>query len=95
MAEAISVPVPSRAPTRPSPSRPASSPRSRRAPSSPASATPWSSSPPTAPRSVREGIDFFPLTVDVEEQAYAAGKIPGSFFRREGRPPTTPSSPAA
>jgi polyribonucleotide nucleotidyltransferase len=36
--------------------------------------------------SVREGIDFFPLTVDVEERAYAAGKIPGSFFRREGRP---------
>jgi len=35
---------------------------------------------------VRDGIDFFPLTVDVEERAYAAGKIPGSFFRREGRP---------
>ena len=35
---------------------------------------------------MREGIDFFPLTVDVEERAYAAGKIPGSFFRREGRP---------
>ena len=34
----------------------------------------------------REGIDFFPLTIDVEERAYAAGKIPGSFFRREGRP---------
>src|SRR5687767_15807145 len=34
---------------------------------------------------VREGIDFFPLTVDVEERMYAAGKIPGSFFRREGR----------
>ena len=31
-------------------------------------------------------MDFFPLTVDVEERAYAAGKIPGSFFRREGRP---------
>jgi polyribonucleotide nucleotidyltransferase len=37
-------------------------------------------------KSVREGMDFFPLTVDVEERAYAAGKIPGSFFRREGRP---------
>src|SRR3954462_12416389 len=37
-------------------------------------------------KSTREGIDFFPLTVDVEERAYAAGKIPGSFFRREGRP---------
>jgi polyribonucleotide nucleotidyltransferase len=35
---------------------------------------------------VRPGIDFFPLTVDVEERAYAIGKIPGSFFRREGRP---------
>src|SRR6478736_1638659 len=34
----------------------------------------------------RDGIDFFPLTVDVEERMYAAGKIPGSFFRREGRP---------
>src|ERR1043165_4613991 len=34
----------------------------------------------------RECIDFFPLTVDVEERMYAAGKIPGSFFRREGRP---------
>ena len=34
----------------------------------------------------REGIDFFPLTVDVEERMYAAGKIPGGVFRREGRP---------
>jgi polyribonucleotide nucleotidyltransferase len=39
-----------------------------------------------AEKRVREGIDFFPLTVDVEERMYAAGKIPGSFFRREGRP---------
>lgn len=39
----------------------------------------------TASKSVREGIDFFPLTVDIEERMYAAGKIPGSFFRREGR----------
>jgi polyribonucleotide nucleotidyltransferase len=37
-------------------------------------------------RNIREGIDFFPLTVDVEERMYAAGRIPGSFFRREGRP---------
>ena len=36
----------------------------------------------------REGIDFFPLTVEHEERMYAAGKIPGSFFRREGRPGT-------
>jgi polyribonucleotide nucleotidyltransferase len=35
---------------------------------------------------VRPGVDFFPLTVDVEERSYAIGKIPGSFFRREGRP---------
>ncbi len=39
----------------------------------------------TAAKHVREGIDFFPLTVDIEERMYAAGKIPGSFFRREGR----------
>jgi polyribonucleotide nucleotidyltransferase len=37
-------------------------------------------------KSPREGLDFFPLTVDVEERMYAAGRIPGSFFRREGRP---------
>ena len=36
----------------------------------------------------REGIDFFPLTVDVEERLYSRGKIPGSFFKREGRPST-------
>ncbi|MBZ0290421.1 MAG: polyribonucleotide nucleotidyltransferase, partial [Anaerolineae bacterium] len=34
----------------------------------------------------RPGIDFFPLSVDYEEKMYAAGRIPGSFFRREGRP---------
>ena len=39
-------------------------------------------------KSPREGFDFFPLTVDVEERMYAAGRIPGSFFRREGRPST-------
>jgi polyribonucleotide nucleotidyltransferase len=39
-----------------------------------------------ASKNVREGTDFFPLTVDVEERMYAAGRIPGSFFRREGRP---------
>jgi polyribonucleotide nucleotidyltransferase len=39
-----------------------------------------------AARHVREGMDFFPLTVDIEERAYAAGKIPGAFFRREGKP---------
>src|SRR6266508_1196174 len=35
---------------------------------------------------IREGIDFFPLSVEYEERLYAAGRIPGSFFRREGRP---------
>jgi polyribonucleotide nucleotidyltransferase len=40
----------------------------------------------TANKTLREGVDFFPLTVDFEERMYAAGKIPGSFFRREGRP---------
>ncbi|AZA11626.1 Polyribonucleotide nucleotidyltransferase [Corynebacterium gerontici] len=42
----------------------------------------------TASKQPREGFDFFPLTVDVEERMYASGKIPGSFFRREGRPST-------
>ena len=39
-----------------------------------------------ASNSPREGIDFFPLTVDYQERTYAAGKIPGGFFKREGRP---------
>jgi polyribonucleotide nucleotidyltransferase len=42
----------------------------------------------SAGKQPRDGFDFFPLTVDVEERSYAAGKIPGSFFRREGRPST-------
>ena len=41
----------------------------------------------TAAKSARENADFFPLTVDIEERMYAAGKIPGSFFRREGKAP--------
>jgi len=40
----------------------------------------------TMSRTAREGTNFFPLTVDFEERLYAAGRIPGSFFRREGRP---------
>ena len=40
----------------------------------------------TAQKTPRESIDFFPLTVDVDEKMYAVGRIPGSFFRREGRP---------
>ena len=39
----------------------------------------------TAAKSARDGADFFPLTVDIEERMYAAGRIPGSFFRREGK----------
>ncbi|MBB0998388.1 polyribonucleotide nucleotidyltransferase, partial [Dietzia maris] len=42
----------------------------------------------TAGKHPKEHFDFFPLTVDVEERMYAAGRIPGSFFRREGRPST-------
>ena len=40
----------------------------------------------TAQKQPREAIDFFPLTVDIDEKMYAVGRIPGSFFRREGRP---------
>lgn len=42
----------------------------------------------TMSNNAREGIDFFPLTVEYEERMYAGGRIPGSFFRREGRPST-------
>ncbi|MDX5454180.1 MAG: polyribonucleotide nucleotidyltransferase, partial [Rhodococcus sp. (in: high G+C Gram-positive bacteria)] len=42
----------------------------------------------SASKQPKEHFDFFPLTVDVEERMYAAGRIPGSFFRREGRPST-------
>ncbi|MCW2824219.1 MAG: polyribonucleotide nucleotidyltransferase, partial [Aeromicrobium sp.] len=42
----------------------------------------------TAGKHPKDPFDFFPLTVDVEERMYAIGKIPGSFFRREGRPST-------
>ena len=37
-------------------------------------------------KSTREGVDFLPLTVDYQEMTFAAGKIPGGFFKREGRP---------
>ncbi len=40
----------------------------------------------TASKNPKENLDFFPLTIDVEERMYAVGRIPGSFFRREGRP---------
>jgi polyribonucleotide nucleotidyltransferase len=42
----------------------------------------------TMSKNIREGLDFFPLSVDFEEKMYAAGRIPGGFFRREGRPTT-------
>ena len=45
----------------------------------------------TVSKNPKDHLDFFPLTVDVEERMYAAGRIPGSFFRREGRPPRTRS----
>ena len=48
----------------------------------------------TAGSSPKENYDFFPLTVDVEEKMYAAGKIPGSFFRRKAVRAPKPSSPA-
>ena len=57
-----------------------------------------------AEKSARPGIDFFPLTVNYQEKTYAAGKIPGGFFKREGRPeregdadlaPDRPADPAA
>ena len=43
----------------------------------------------TMSKKPREGLDFFPLSVDFEERLYAAGQIPGNWFRREGRPPTS------
>ena len=49
----------------------------------------------TAGKSPREGLDFFPLTVDVEERMYAAGRIPGSYFAAKVVRVKTPSSPAA
>jgi polyribonucleotide nucleotidyltransferase len=43
----------------------------------------------TGTKTPREGVDFFPLTVDFEEKMYAVGKIPGGFLKREGRPPVS------
>ena len=59
----------------------------RRRRRSSARATPWSSSPPARGPNPREGIDFLPLTVDYRENTYASGRIPGGFFKREGKPP--------
>ena len=49
-------------------------------------ATRWCWPPPTRRRDAEAGVDFLPLTVDYRENTYAAGKIPGGFFKREGRP---------
>ena len=67
-------------------SKPASSPSRPAAPSSSASATRSCSSRRAARRAPREGIDFLPLTVDYREYTYASGRIPGGFFKREGKP---------
>ncbi len=49
-------------------------------------ARPWCSPPPSAIATRKPGIDFFPLTVNYQEKYFAAGKIPGGYFKREGRP---------
>ena len=69
-----------------SPSRPARSPARPTAPCSPPTARPPCSPPSSPPRSRSEGVDFFPLTVNYQEKYYAAGRIPGGYFKREGRP---------
>ena len=69
-----------------SPSRPAAWPSRRTGRSWSATATRWSSRPSWRARSAIEGQDFFPLSVDYRERAYAGGRIPGGFFKREGRP---------
>ena len=56
------------------------------APCSPPTATPACSRPSSPPSSRKEGIDFLPLTVNYQEKFYAAGRIPGGYFKREGRP---------
>ena len=47
----------------------------------------------TASERPRDGIDYFPLSVDFEEKLYAVGKIPGGFLKREGRPTDAPAVP--
>ena len=67
-------------------SKPARSPARPTAPCSPPTARPRCS-PPSSPRAQEKpGIDFFPLTVNYQEKTFAAGKIPGGYFKREGRP---------
>ena len=66
-------------------SRPAAWPSRPTARSSCATATPWCSSPRATRRPSATGIDFLPLTVDYREYTYASGRIPGGFFKREGK----------
>ena len=70
----------------PSGLKPARSPVRPTAPCSPPTARPSCSPPSSPPRAPREGVDFLPLTVDYIEKTYAAGRIPGGYFKREGRP---------
>ena len=67
-------------------SKPAKSPSSPTAPSSSPAATPWCSPAPSRLPTIKEGQDYFPLTVDYREKAAAVGKFPGGYFKREGRP---------
>ena len=68
-----------------SPSKPARSPARPAAPSWSRATAPCCWSPQCANKTAREGQDFFPLTVDYQEKFYAGGRIPGGFFKREGR----------
>ena len=69
-----------------SPSKPARSRARPTAPSSPPTARPPCSRPSVAAKEPKDGIDFLPLTVNYPEKYYAAGRIPGGYFKREGRP---------
>ena len=85
-------------------SRPARSPARPMAPCWRPMARPWCSCTAVGAKTPSPGIDFFPLTVNYQEKTFAAGKIPGGFFKREGRPteketlaqpPDRPADPAA
>ena len=67
-------------------SKPAASPVRPTAPCSPPGAKPRCSRPSSPPRRPKPGQDFFPLTVHYQEKAFAAGRIPGGYLKREGRP---------
>ena len=86
MADPIRVSGPIRGPSAPCPSRPDTWRRKAKGAVVASIGTTTVLTTANAAHDVRPGVDFFPLTVDVEERACAAGKIPGSFFRREGRP---------